>query len=120
MLVVSGTKTWTLLPPSAGEGLGEGMLLEAALEELEEHVASTAGADRVHGGAEGPKPGGGGSSAVSRAAVSTRNASLSFFTAPADIQRPDHARHVHRRPHVVARRQQLQRVAQVQLAQEPE
>lgn len=85
LLMVRGSKRWRLLPPSAGDALHEGLMLE-----VQQVVAASRPPEGGHsrpGGddTEWPPP-------VARAAVGLGNASLSFFTSPVDLIQPDFQR----------------------------
>jgi len=86
--VLRGSKRFRLFPPSAGDALHEGYMLEVQQRLRRPKGSSDASADESVD-AEGD---GLGSVELERAAVGLGNASLSFFTSPVGLGDPDHSR----------------------------
>lgn len=84
LLMVRGSKRWRLLPPSAGDALHEGLMLEVQ-QVVRASRPSEGNRAQPGGGDSWPPP-------VARAAVGLSNASLSFFTSPVDLNQPDFER----------------------------
>ena len=86
--VLRGSKRFRLFPPSAGDALHEGYMLEVQ-QQLRRPRGSSSSADASADDAEDE---GLGSVELGRAAVGLGNASLSFFTSPVGLGDPDHGR----------------------------
>jgi hypothetical protein len=82
LLVLRGTKRWTLLPPAAGDALHEGYMLEVQQEVVVRGAAAQGAAGAA--GAGGSRIGGAGAQ-LGKGAVGLSNASLSFFTSPVSL-----------------------------------
>ena len=89
--VLRGSKSFRLFPPSAGDALHEGYMLEVQQQLRRPRGLSDASADAEADEAEDDGEGLG-SVELGRAAVGLGNASLSFFTSPVGLGDPDYSR----------------------------
>jgi hypothetical protein len=81
LLMVRGSKTWRLYPPTAGDALHEGYMLEVQ----QRLSAETETQEAAAGAGAAAAAAGWGHRRLERAPVGLRNASLSFFTSPVSL-----------------------------------